>query len=232
MTNLHDNLIEIDDEFGNNDPKSHFLDKTIRLWQYRLKRLDRLADYLVICKGNDYGDKKTVYDNFGLQRLYYNEDRKYNEANFSYLINYNLLNIETMLDVIENISMKNGYLGSEKCIGEVYEKNNDEKELMAKFKNPTEKRIAALLISGYNKKEIKEMLNISQHILQKNLDKILLCLKSTEEAQADEATEQKLCKKCVTEKPITDFAKDKRNKSGYTSTCKACDLKRHTKKIR
>jgi 5-methylcytosine-specific restriction endonuclease McrA len=40
------------------------------------------------------------------------------------------------------------------------------------------------------------------------------------------AEEKKICTKCGEGKPLEEFKKDRRNKSGYTSTCKVCESER------
>lgn len=77
-------------------------------------------------------------------------------------------------------------------------------------------------------KEIKEEIGLSeskQRTILKNLAKMITGTKIIETPCDTEKT----CKCCGEVKPLTEFAKEKRNKDGRKNICKKCDAKRKSK---
>jgi hypothetical protein len=67
-------------------------------------------------------------------------------------------------------------------------------------------------------------LYISQFVLQQKMDSIgNKLLEKNVVLPKEHDLLYILCRKCGESKPQTDFAKDKRIKSGYKSTCKQCE---------
>ncbi|MBE6964574.1 MAG: hypothetical protein E7441_00895 [Ruminococcaceae bacterium] len=85
-----------------------------------------------------------------------------------------------------------------------------------------------LKTSGKTSKEIKTEIGLTesqQRTILKNLAKMITGTKIIEIPCDTEKT----CKCCGEVKPLTEFAKEKRNKDGRKNICKKCDAKRKSK---
>jgi len=250
-------LNSVFDRYDRNDLIKSEIDRLYRDWNYKLFPLDKVVDYLVICKGshliNRDGERVYCYNDRQLDRkwtpkpkekLFRKEDGTYIKLYYTQegIINYSRITApyrkrhpgrktSEMSDeaIIEKFRYSNGSKRNKRnfCVQPTIKSKFD---LMNMFDDELEKRVADLIIEKCNWSDIKKTLKISEYrlgVIRENMKQQLKEFYSDEDLSNNKVIPKKQCKKCDEWKSIDLFVKDSNAKSGYRSVCKECDRMRY-----